>query len=185
MTRIQSGIRGDWELFTDSGIRSPRRTRRSPETSFIGFFRRAHLRGLRVLRADPFRAPPRNARRAGRGPIDVSHPVNLWMICLAGRSKIGSHDHPQQSVLNRHAGHRHTACMRYISAPQRSQVVRVSGVSEDGRRLSAETMGVIRGFGGGASGIVRIIGRRYGPWSGDIDDRNGPAKAEAGQCLAQ
>jgi hypothetical protein len=28
---------------------------------------------------------------------------------------------PQQSVLNRHAGHRHTACMRNISVPQRSQ----------------------------------------------------------------
>jgi hypothetical protein len=31
--------------------------------------------------------------------------------------------HPQQSVLNPHEGHRHTACIRYISAPQRSQTV--------------------------------------------------------------
>jgi len=29
--------------------------------------------------------------------------------------------HPQQSVLKPHAGQRQTACMRYISAPQRSQ----------------------------------------------------------------
>jgi hypothetical protein len=28
--------------------------------------------------------------------------------------------HPQQSVLNPHAGQRQTACMRYISALQRS-----------------------------------------------------------------
>ena len=30
---------------------------------------------------------------------------------------------PQQSVLKPHAGHRQTACMRNISAPQRSQSV--------------------------------------------------------------
>jgi hypothetical protein len=29
--------------------------------------------------------------------------------------------HPQQSVLNRQAGQRHTACMRNISVPHRSQ----------------------------------------------------------------
>src|SRR5690349_23474855 len=31
--------------------------------------------------------------------------------------------HPQQSVLKPQSGHRHTACMRYISAPQRSQSI--------------------------------------------------------------
>src|SRR6185295_10004427 len=33
------------------------------------------------------------------------------------------HHHPQQSVLNPHAGHRQTACMRYISTPQRSHSI--------------------------------------------------------------
>jgi hypothetical protein len=32
-----------------------------------------------------------------------------------------SYHHPQQSVLNRHAGQRQTACMRNMSAPHRSQ----------------------------------------------------------------
>jgi len=34
--------------------------------------------------------------------------------------------HPQQSVLNPQAGQRQTACMRYISAPQRSHTVGAS-----------------------------------------------------------
>jgi hypothetical protein len=33
---------------------------------------------------------------------------------------INGHYHPQQSVLKPQAGQRQTACMRYISAPQRS-----------------------------------------------------------------
>ena len=39
--------------------------------------------------------------------------------------------HPQQSVLNPHAGQRHTACMRYISAPHRSQMVLSLAVERD------------------------------------------------------
>ena len=35
--------------------------------------------------------------------------------------------HPQQSVLKPQAGQRQTACMRYISAPQRSQSIFVAG----------------------------------------------------------
>jgi hypothetical protein len=42
--------------------------------------------------------------------------------------------HPQQSVLNPQDGQRQTACMRYISAPHRSQTVGASiagaGVSD-------------------------------------------------------
>jgi hypothetical protein len=57
--------------------------------------------------------------------------------------------HPQQSVLKPHAGQRQTACMRYISAPQRSQSVSISlagGVS------SADFRGVmVRATGRGAS----------------------------------
>ena len=33
------------------------------------------------------------------------------------------HHHPQQSVLNRQEGQRQTACMRYMSAPQRSHFI--------------------------------------------------------------
>ena len=47
---------------------------------------------------------------------------------------------PQQSVLNPHAGHRQTACMRNISAPHRSQQIAsrfgapASGVAGDAAR---------------------------------------------------
>ena len=45
-----------------------------------------------------------------------------WRRCAASESTRSdvSH-HPQQSVLNPHAGHRQTACILNISAPQRSQ----------------------------------------------------------------
>ncbi len=57
--------------------------------------------------------------------------------------------HPQQSVLNPQAGQRQTACMRYISPPQRSQSVLVSPA---GGALSADFRGVIgRATGRGAS----------------------------------
>ena len=48
--------------------------------------------------------------------------------------------HPQQSVLNPQAGQRQTACMRYISVPQRSHSVLASvlGVAA-GAVMSAET----------------------------------------------
>jgi len=44
----------------------------------------------------------------------------------------GAHQ-PQQSVLNPHEGHRHTACMRNISVAQRSQTT----ASDDGFRGAA------------------------------------------------
>jgi hypothetical protein len=62
---------------------------------------------------------------------------------------------PQQSVLKRQAGQRHTACMRYISAPQRSHTVRLSSAGT-GPALRADRMGVIGGSGRG-SAIVAII----------------------------
>ena len=63
---------------------------------------------------------------------------------------------PQQSVLKRHCGQRHTACMRYISAPHRSQSVR-SGATGAGRSRSADTTGVIRaGFWAGRSATRRL-----------------------------
>ncbi len=42
------------------------------------------------------------------------------------------HYQPQQSVLNRQEGQRQTACMRYMSAPQRSHFI----ASSAGRRRS-------------------------------------------------
>ena len=52
------------------------------------------------------------------------------------------HYHPQQSVLNRHEGQRHTACIRYISAPQRSQFIASSELRTFGAVPSADTTGV-------------------------------------------
>jgi len=51
------------------------------------------------------------------------------------------HHQPQQSVLNRQAGQRQTACMRYISTPQRSQVI-LSSAGAMGVRDGAARMGV-------------------------------------------
>ena len=53
--------------------------------------------------------------------------------------------HPQQSVLNPHPAHRHTACILYISAPQRSQTIWSSFVSHFGGS-KADLIGVIGSF---------------------------------------
>jgi hypothetical protein len=57
------------------------------------------------------------------------------------------HYQPQQSVLKRQEGQRQTACMRYISAPQRSHFVASSDGA--GALFSAETTGVTIGRGAG------------------------------------
>jgi hypothetical protein len=49
--------------------------------------------------------------------------------------------HPQQSVLNPQHAQRQTACMRYISAPQRSQSV---GASDAGAGGSEDFSGLTR-----------------------------------------
>jgi hypothetical protein len=46
------------------------------------------------------------------------------------------HHQPQQSVLNPQPGHRQTACILYISAPQRSQST--ASAEQDGEVLTAE-----------------------------------------------
>ena len=62
----------------------------------------------------------------------LEHCSRFDVLCdhrrILGRSPEALHSvtqtcphHPQQSVLNPHAGHRQTACIRNISAPQRSQ----------------------------------------------------------------
>ena len=59
---------------------------------------------------------------------------------------VGSnHYHPQQSVLNPHPVHRHTACILYISAPQRSHTIWSSFVSHFGGS-KADLMGVVGSF---------------------------------------
>jgi hypothetical protein len=65
--------------------------------------------------------------------------------------------HPQQSDLKPHAGHRQTACMRYISAPQRSHGVAGSAA---GAAASADLMGVmVRTTSGGALPLLPSSGR--------------------------
>src|SRR5262245_37022276 len=68
---------------------------------------------------------------------------------------------PQQSVLNRQLGQRQTACMRYISAPQRSHKVRASSLG-GGVARSADRIGVMGGKGRG-SAIAAIIANGPGP----------------------
>src|ERR1700709_1807325 len=62
--------------------------------------------------------------------------------------------HPQQSVLKPQAGQRQTACILYISAPQRSQ--RVFSISR-----STEIFNEVIGRGGGLSGPKSDMGRNY------------------------
>jgi hypothetical protein len=66
---------------------------------------------------------------------------------------------PQQSVLNPQAGQRQTACIRYISAPQRSQSVFSSPRADAVVVFSGETM---RGTGrlSVPSDTRRIIAQR-------------------------
>jgi hypothetical protein len=81
-----------------------------------------------------------------RGPANSSA-LSIWHWTLNIRRY-----QPQQSVLNPQDGQRQTACMRNISAPQRSQ-----------RTLSAVLDGLGRSGGGGGgagwvgSGIGKII----------------------------
>src|SRR5688500_2930966 len=51
------------------------------------------------------------------------------------------HHQPQQSVLNRQDGQRQTACMRYMSAPQRSHFI-ASSEGPGGAAPSTEATGV-------------------------------------------
>jgi hypothetical protein len=66
-------------------------------------------------------------------------------MCVSARNH-----QPQQSVLNPQAGQRQTACMRYISAPQRSQSVLSSAA---GVTLGGE-IGRTGGRGGGGSAMA-------------------------------
>ena len=58
--------------------------------------------------------------------------------------------HPQQSVLNPHPVHRQTACILYISAPQRSHTIWSSFGSHFGGP-SADLIGVICSFLGASA----------------------------------
>jgi hypothetical protein len=61
------------------------------------------------------------------------------------------HYHPQQSVLNRQEGQRHTACMRYMSAPHRSHFM-ASSAGVAGGALNADGTGLITRRTGGLTG---------------------------------
>ncbi len=58
---------------------------------------------------------------------ELLHAIAIGLKNGIGRADVALdllHRHqPQQSVLNPQAGHRQTACMRYISAPQRSHSI--------------------------------------------------------------
>ena len=67
---------------------------------------------------------------------------------------------PQQSVLKRHAGQRHTACIRYIAAPHRSHTIE-SGSGRAGLAWSADRIGVMGGNAGASA-----MSRDYSGWHG-------------------
>src|SRR5262245_37388624 len=87
---------------------------------------------------------------------ELAHPLLVGLECWVGRSDPRLQDvhyQPQQSVLNPHDEQRQTACMRYISAPQRSH--NILSLSVGGAVLSG-VIGRIGGRGGG-SGMAAII----------------------------
>jgi hypothetical protein len=57
------------------------------------------------------------------GRTDVAVELDHASAAVGSRRIARRRYHPQQSVLNPHDGHRQTACMRYMAAPQRSQTV--------------------------------------------------------------
>src|SRR5213083_2489469 len=72
------------------------------------------------------------------------HPVTIRAKLRAGGIDVRVetlHYQPQQSVLNRQDGQRQTACMRYISAPQRSHFI-ASSLGADGEVFNADSTGV-------------------------------------------
>jgi len=85
----------------------------------------------------------------------VFHPLAIGFERRVGGIDVGFDYHPQQSVLKPHAGHRQTACIRYISFPQRSQSV----FSSAGRVVMTGDTSGLGGRGGGASGMAAIIAR--------------------------
>lgn len=73
-------------------------------------------------------------------------------MCVGSVRMGGRRYHPQQSVLKPQFGQRHTACIRYMSAPHRSHsVFSAVGVAE---ALTGEI--VMTGRGGAWSGIARL-----------------------------
>ena len=79
---------------------------------------------LKVFRAAAFAGPGRSLCELGD---KLLHASAVGLEDGVGRIDASVEDyHPQQSVLKPHAGQRQTACMRYISAPQRSQSILAS-----------------------------------------------------------
>jgi hypothetical protein len=65
--------------------------------------------------------------------------------------------HPQQSVLKPHAGQRQTACMRYISALQRSHSMASLVDAAAGTAVLSGAIGRTGGRGGVGSDMAGII----------------------------
>jgi hypothetical protein len=72
---------------------------------------------------------------------NASLAVRTWDSRTSIGTRAGGRYQPQQSVLKRHEGQRHTACMRYMSAPQRSHFI-ASSAGAVGAARSADTTGV-------------------------------------------
>jgi hypothetical protein len=71
------------------------------------------------------------------------HAIAVGAVGVAGCVDVrvkAIHYQPQQSVLKRQDGQRHTACMRYMSAPQRSHFMASSAAG--GIAPRADTTGV-------------------------------------------
>ena len=79
--------------------------------------------------------------------ISVQLPVASRVPLTTGYSTLDSY-HPQQSVLKPQAEQRQTACMRYISAPQRSHTILSTVCGGEGSVLPPATVEGRNGRGG-------------------------------------
>jgi hypothetical protein len=105
---------------------------------------------------------------------ELLHPVAIGVKNRIGGADVALdllHRHqPQQSDLNPQEGQRHTACMRYTSAPHRSQSILSLGVPGPAGTSPApgvpgtevSRIGVIGRREGGESGMAAIIAETEG-----------------------
>jgi hypothetical protein len=107
---------------------------------------------LDVLRAA---ALARAAQPIAQLGDELLHAVTVGVENRIGRVDVRLENyHPQQSILKPQAGQRQTACMRYISAPQRSHSVLVSPAGGVSSADFSGVMGRAGGWGASASDIA-------------------------------
>ena len=159
-----------------AGIEQPRRSARAPaacparDAARRTSRRRPRARGRAAARSSATSCCMRSRLLWKTGSAGSTW---VWSVSMGRCSRRVAGDdptvagayHPQQSVLKRQAGQRQTACIRYISAPQRSQSV--------WRRRSARGQRGLRGAISPAVDWCRTTGRRESP-------RSGTAWAEVG-----